>query len=144
MWSSWNLCRTPSNRSHQFFSNITDFPAAIYWCFTNHNSWHGIFQLSSNVYSSASISVFPFKQQQHSPKKRPQFVTHTGPTTPQMSAIPFVSDLCSVDFQWFQYNSSQNFARFQESSTSMTFGFLVYSKNLRILIFVIASIHFSQ
>ena len=53
-----------------------------------------------------------------------------------MSAIPFVSDLCSVDFQWFQYNSSQNFARFQESSMSMTFGFLVYSKNFEEVVWI--------
>ena len=30
-----------------------------------------------------------------------------------LSAIPFVSDLCDVDVQWFQESSSQDFAKFQ-------------------------------
>ena len=38
----------------------------------------------------------------------PSFTLRTG-----LSAIPFVSDLCGVDVQWFQQRSSQDFAEFQ-------------------------------
>ena len=46
-----------------------------------------------------------------------------------LSAIPFVSDLCGVDVQWFQDNSSQDLPNSKELSVPMTFGFLVGSRN---------------
>ena len=54
----------------------------------------------------------------------PSFTLRTA-----VSAIPLVSDLCGVDVQWFQVNSSQDLPNSKELSVSMTFGFLVDSKN---------------
>ena len=46
-----------------------------------------------------------------------------------LSAIPLVSDLSGVDEEWFQDNSSHDLPNSRELSVSMTFGFLVGSKN---------------
>ena len=46
-----------------------------------------------------------------------------------LSAIPFVSDLCGVDVQWFHENSSQDLPNSEEFTVQMTFGFLVGSEN---------------
>ena len=54
----------------------------------------------------------------------PSFTLRTA-----LSAIPCVSDLCGVDVQWFQDNSSQDLLNSKELSVLMTFGFLVGSRN---------------
>ena len=54
----------------------------------------------------------------------PSFTLHTA-----LSAIPFVSDLCGVDVQWFQERSSQDLPNSKELSVYMTWGFLFGSKN---------------
>ena len=46
-----------------------------------------------------------------------------------LSAIPFVSDLCGVDVQWFQERSSQALPNSDELSVYMTFGFSDGSRN---------------
>ena len=46
-----------------------------------------------------------------------------------LSAIPFVSDLCGVDVQWFQERSSQALPNSKKLSVQMTLGFLFGSKN---------------
>ena len=47
-----------------------------------------------------------------------------------LSAIPFVSDLCGVDVQWFQERSSQALPNSKELSVQMTLGFPFGSKNI--------------
>ena len=54
----------------------------------------------------------------------PSFTLRTA-----LSAIPFVSDLCGVDVQWFQERSSQALPNSKELSVQMTVGFLSGSKN---------------
>ena len=54
----------------------------------------------------------------------PSFTLHTA-----LSAIPFVSDLCGVDVQWFQEESSQDLPNSKELSVYTTWGFLFGSKN---------------
>ena len=54
----------------------------------------------------------------------PSFTLRTA-----LSAIPFVSDLCGVDVQRFLANSSHELPNSQELSVSMTFGFLLGSRN---------------
>ena len=46
-----------------------------------------------------------------------------------LSAIPFTSDLCGVDVQWFQGKFSQALPNFKELSVYMTLGFPSGSKN---------------
>ena len=46
-----------------------------------------------------------------------------------LSAIPFVSDLCGVNVQWFQERSSQALLDSKELSVFLSFGFLSGSKN---------------
>ena len=53
-----------------------------------------------------------------------------------ISALSFVSDLCGVDVHWFQDNSSQELPNSKELSVSMTFGFLVGSRNFMKLFWV--------
>ena len=71
-----------------------------------------------------SAHLFSWRRDCSNTAKVPSFTLRTA-----LSAIPFVSDLCGVDVQWFQERSSQALPNSKELSVSMTLGFLSGSKN---------------
>ena len=71
-----------------------------------------------------SAHQLSFRPDCNSTTELPSFTLRTA-----LSAIPFVSDQCGVDVQWFQERSSQAFPNSEELSVYMTSGFLFGSKN---------------
>ena len=118
-WTNLMYSRCVLRRDTAIFDHCSK---RYHWSVKEHSAFHMVSSLRLEILNVSEIAVTFHRI--HSTADVPSLMLRTA-----LSTIPFVSDLCGVDVEGFQDNSSLDLPNSKELSEKKTFGFLVRFRN---------------